>query len=159
MQLLKRSAITILGVGLLVVGVVLMVLPGPGILLIVGGLAVLATEYVWAQRLLKRARASAEQVQEAAVASPVRTAGSVVFALGMVAVGIAMLVVPDVSWPVYDALLDGVWQRVTGSILVIMGLVLCATTYLTIRAAKGRETTFTGPHSRAGTGAHRLSRG
>ena len=70
-----------------------------------------------------------------------------------------MLVVPDVAWPVYDSLIDRIWQRITGSILVIMGLVLCATTYLTIRAAKGKETTFTGSHAGGGTGAHRLDRG
>ena len=44
----KRSAVTVAGGALIIGGVALMVLPGPGILLVVAGLAVLATEYVWA---------------------------------------------------------------------------------------------------------------
>ena len=140
---MKRFAVTIIGVGLLLVGVGLMVLPGPGILLIVAGLAVLATEYVWAQRLLVRAKDRAEQVQEAAVASPIRTTGSLVFAAGMVALGVLMLLVDDVAWPAYDSLADSAWGPVTGSILVVMGLVLITTTVLTLRAARGEETTYT----------------
>jgi hypothetical protein len=40
-----------------------MVLPGPGVLLIIAGLAVLATEYVWAQRMLNYAKDKAEQAK------------------------------------------------------------------------------------------------
>jgi len=39
----------------------MMVTPGPGLLLIIAGLAVLGTEYVWAQRLLNVARARGQQ--------------------------------------------------------------------------------------------------
>lgn len=41
MQVAKRFAVTIVGVALLALGVAMMVLPGPGILVIVAGLAVL----------------------------------------------------------------------------------------------------------------------
>jgi hypothetical protein len=34
----------------------MLVLPGPGIVVILLGLAILATEYVWAERLLRKAR-------------------------------------------------------------------------------------------------------
>ena len=34
----------------------MLVLPGPGILVIIAGLAILATEYVWAERLLRMAK-------------------------------------------------------------------------------------------------------
>lgn len=143
MHALKRFAVTIGGVALLIVGVAMMVLPGPGILLIVAGLALLATEYVWARKLLVTARKQAQQVQEAAVASPLRTAGSVVFALALVAVGITMLIVADVNWPALESLLDKLWGPLTGSILIITGCILAATTYMTIRAAKGHPTTYT----------------
>lgn len=138
MQLVKRFAVTILGVALLVLGVALMVLPGPGILIIVAGLAVLATEYVWARRLLVRAKSEAEKVQEAAVASPARTVGSVVFALGMIGLGAAMLLAQNVDLPF--------WSPFTGGILIVTGLILLTTTYLTIRAARGEDTTHTGHH-------------
>ncbi|WP_218566642.1 PGPGW domain-containing protein [Vallicoccus soli] len=143
MHLVKRFAATIGGVALLAVGAAMMVLPGPGILLIVAGLAVLATEYVWARRLLVKAREQAEKVQEAAVASPLRTAGSVLFAVGMVVVGVLMLVVDDVAWPFLASLLDRVWGPVTGGILVVTGLVLVTTTWITVRTARGEETTHT----------------
>jgi uncharacterized protein (TIGR02611 family) len=41
---------------LLVIGAALLVLPGPGLLVIAGGLALLATEYAWAARWLRAAR-------------------------------------------------------------------------------------------------------
>ena len=144
MHLFKRFAVTLAGVALLALGAAMMVLPGPGILLIVGGLALLATEYVWARRLLVKAKQQAEQVQQAAVSSPLRTAGSIAFALALVGLGVAMLVVDDVAWPVLESTLDKVWGPVTGSVLAVTGLILCATTYLTIRTAKGKETTYTG---------------
>jgi len=48
--------ITLLGLAIIAVGVVLLPLPGPGWLIIFGGLGLLATEYAWASRLLGRAR-------------------------------------------------------------------------------------------------------
>jgi hypothetical protein len=38
------------------VGIVMLLTPGPGLLTIVAGLAVLSTEYAWARRALSRAR-------------------------------------------------------------------------------------------------------
>ena len=143
MQLLKRFAVTILGAGLLAVGVALMVLPGPGILLIVAGLAVLATEYVWARKLLGRAKDRAEEAQRAAVASPLRTAGSLVFAAGMVIVGVLMLIIDDLAWPVLDSTLDSFWSPITGSIIIVTGLILATTTVLTLRMERGEQTTYT----------------
>jgi uncharacterized protein (TIGR02611 family) len=46
----KRAAITIVGFTLILIGIVLIPLPGPGWLIIFAGLAVLASEYVWAER-------------------------------------------------------------------------------------------------------------
>ncbi len=51
-----RTVVTAIGAAIVVVGVFLLPLPGPGWLIIFAGLAVLATEYVWASRLLQRAR-------------------------------------------------------------------------------------------------------
>ena len=132
----KRILVSVLGGLLLLGGLVLMVLPGPGILLIVGGLAVLASEFAWAHRLLRRARVRARQAQAAAVSSPLRTAGSVVAALALVALGVAMQVVDDVRWPLQDALLDRVWGPLTGWVLVATGLILLTTTVVAVRAGR-----------------------
>lgn len=40
------------GTGLVILGLFLLVLPGPGILTIAGGLAILAVDYAWARNLL-----------------------------------------------------------------------------------------------------------
>jgi uncharacterized protein (TIGR02611 family) len=45
----KRIAVTIIGFTLVAAGLVLLVFPGPGILVILAGLAVLASEYAWAR--------------------------------------------------------------------------------------------------------------
>ena len=60
----RRIAVTIVGLALLLAGLAMMILPGPGILVIIAGLAVLATEYVWAQRALNIAKAKAQQVKD-----------------------------------------------------------------------------------------------
>ncbi|HEY3022959.1 MAG TPA: PGPGW domain-containing protein [Actinomycetota bacterium] len=60
----KRIAVTVVGFVLLLVGIVMLVTPGPGILLIIAGLAVLATEYVWAERLLNLAKHKAGQARD-----------------------------------------------------------------------------------------------
>ena len=50
----RRLVVTLIGGTVLVLGIALLVLPGPGTVVIVVGLAILATEWVWARRLLKR---------------------------------------------------------------------------------------------------------
>ena len=54
---LRRSIVTIVGGVMILVGLALLVLPGPGLLVIALGLAVLATEYAAARRLLDRIKA------------------------------------------------------------------------------------------------------
>ena len=58
----RKGGITVAGLGLLAAGVAMLVLPGPGLAVIVLGLAVLATEYDWAARLLAEVRQRASRV-------------------------------------------------------------------------------------------------
>lgn len=60
----KRVGVTIVGFAVLVAGVALLVLPGPGWLLIFIGLGILSTEYVWAQRMLTAAKRRAEEAKD-----------------------------------------------------------------------------------------------
>lgn len=48
----KRIAVAVIGAVLVVAGLAMLVLPGPGIVVVLAGLAVLATEFVWAERAL-----------------------------------------------------------------------------------------------------------
>jgi hypothetical protein len=62
----KRIAITVAGVAVILVGVAGLILPFlPGWLLIFVGLGILATEYVWAERLLRAAKRRAVQAKDA----------------------------------------------------------------------------------------------
>lgn len=51
-------AVTVVGGTVVLTGVAMLVLPGPGILAILAGLALLATEFAWARRWLDRAHAA-----------------------------------------------------------------------------------------------------
>ena len=51
---LRWIGAAVVGGTLIAVGVVLLVLPGPGLLLIAMGVAVLATEFAWAEAILRR---------------------------------------------------------------------------------------------------------
>lgn len=55
---LRRAVVAVIGFTVLLIGVAMVVLPGPAILVIPLGLAILATEFVWARRLLEKARAT-----------------------------------------------------------------------------------------------------
>jgi tellurite resistance protein TerC len=48
---LKKIAVTIIGFTILLFGIILTVFPGPAFIVIPIGLAILATEYVWAKKL------------------------------------------------------------------------------------------------------------
>lgn len=54
------------GLVVIAVGVVLLVIPGPGWLIIFLGLGILAAEFAWAQRLLTAVRGYYERVVAAA---------------------------------------------------------------------------------------------
>jgi drug/metabolite transporter (DMT)-like permease len=136
MAIVRRSIITVVGLLIVAGGIALMVLPGPGILLVVVGLAVLATEYAWARNLLGTAKEKAVKAQEEAVASPWRTGATVLFALGMIVTGVAMMVVDDVAWPAYDSLLDSFWKPLTGGIVIVTSVILLTTTALALRDAR-----------------------
>ncbi|HJV04633.1 MAG TPA: PGPGW domain-containing protein [Actinomycetota bacterium] len=84
----KRIAVTVAGFAMLIAGGVMMVTPGPGVLIIVLGLALLATEWAWAERALDKAKQSGKVVLDQATASPIRIVLSVLLTLGGIAAGI-----------------------------------------------------------------------
>ena len=62
----KRIAITVVGFALLIVAALIIPVPGPwSILLAIMALSILASEYVWARRLLTFAEQKTEQVKGA----------------------------------------------------------------------------------------------
>jgi tellurite resistance protein TerC len=67
---LKRLAKIVFGFTLLAIGVALLVLPGPGWLIIALGLALLAGEYVWARNLLDRLKQLGGKLRRSPPARP-----------------------------------------------------------------------------------------
>src|SRR5690606_27996853 len=58
----RRLVILVVGVTILLIGAAMLVLPGPAMVVIPAGLAILATEFVWARRLLQRVKAQANSI-------------------------------------------------------------------------------------------------
>jgi tellurite resistance protein TerC len=52
----RRVVVAVTGGTITLVGIAMIVLPGPAIVVIPIGLSILATEFVWARRYVKRAR-------------------------------------------------------------------------------------------------------
>src|SRR5213595_4150305 len=55
-KIVRRVIVSVIGATVLLIGIALLVLPGPAFIVIPVGLAILATEYAWARRWLKKAR-------------------------------------------------------------------------------------------------------
>ncbi|HZR04822.1 MAG TPA: PGPGW domain-containing protein [Candidatus Udaeobacter sp.] len=61
-KVVRRVVVSVVGVTVLLIGIALLVLPGPAFIVIPVGLAILATEYAWARRWLKKVRRMASDV-------------------------------------------------------------------------------------------------
>ncbi|HEX2026237.1 MAG TPA: PGPGW domain-containing protein [Actinomycetota bacterium] len=85
----RRIAVTVAGFVVLIAGVVMLITPGPGIVGIIAGLAILATEWAWAEKALDRAKVRAGQAANAATATPFRLG----LAIGATLMGIAAAIV------------------------------------------------------------------
>ena len=70
----KRIAVSMVGGVLVVAGLAMLVLPGPGIVVVAVGFAVLGTEYAWASAALERTKRAADQAGRTA-RDGLRTAG------------------------------------------------------------------------------------
>ncbi len=61
----RRAFRIVAGFTLLLAGVVMIITPGPGWLVIFLGLSLLAAEFIWARRLMDRMKRQGERVREA----------------------------------------------------------------------------------------------
>ena len=64
----RRTLVVVVGGTVLLVGVAMVALPGPAFIVIPAGLMILATEFVWARRLLVKARSLLKKGREKATA-------------------------------------------------------------------------------------------
>lgn len=82
-----QAGVLLVGFGLVLAGIAMLVLPGPGWAAIILGLVVLASEYAWARRLLDPVRRWAARAAQAALDPRVRRRNLAI--LGVLAVVVA----------------------------------------------------------------------
>ncbi len=125
----KRVLIAVAGGILLVVGVLLLVLPGPGLLLVLAGLLLLASQFPALERYVDPVRDRAMKAAEESVSSPLRIAGSVLAGLALLAAGIV--------WGTVKSLPFAGWS--TGSSLILSSVILFALLIWSYRRVKTRR--------------------
>ena len=130
----KRILITVAGAVLLVVGVLLLVLPGPGLLLVLAGLLLLASEFPALEKYVDPVRDRAMKAAEDSVSSPLRIAGSVLAGLALLAAGIV--------WGTVKSLPFSGWS--TGSSLILSSIILFALLGWSYHRVKSRREAGTG---------------
>lgn len=95
--LIYRAAFVTAGVTLLVAGIAMLVLPGPGWGAIIVALAILALEFAWAELLLERVLVQADSAQrKARAASPMQKRLTLAATVCAVAAGIGAVVLWDI---------------------------------------------------------------
>lgn len=124
----KRLAYEIVGWLLVVAGIAALILPGPGLLMVFGGLAVLSRQYAWARRYVEPVRLRALRGAAEGVETWPRIVASTLGALSIGAVGVVFLVKPPAPhwWPLEASLwlLGGDWTGVTliGSCIIALAV-------------------------------------
>lgn len=120
----KRIALEVTGWTLVALGVAALVLPGPGLLLLFAGLAVLSQQYEWAERRLRPVERAAKEAARQGVATVPRIVLSLAGVAAMVALGVAVGVRPSAPgwWPLAETWwLPGGWG--VGASLIVSSLI------------------------------------
>ncbi|MDT4925219.1 MAG: hypothetical protein QOG01_2932 [Pseudonocardiales bacterium] len=141
----KRIVLEALGWLLVVGGVAALVLPGPGLLAIAGGLALLSQQYDWAKRRLEPVKQRALHAAADGVETWPRILVACLGVAFLVGVGVVWGLKPDAPgwWPLDEKWwLPGGWG--TGSSLILSGLIALALivySYRNLREIKANDPT------------------
>jgi hypothetical protein len=135
----KKIAITVLGWVLVVAGVVLIAIPGPGLLIMLAGLVVLANEYTWVQRFVEPVRRQALRAAEESVASWWRILLTVIGGIWLAGLGVVWWLNPEIPriWVIGPRLPLGGWP--TGSGLILSGFIVWGLLIYSLRRFRGRR--------------------
>ena len=149
----KRVAIESLGWLLVGGGVAALILPGPGLFMVVAGLALLSQQHEWAARRVEPLKRRALQTAAHGVATWPRIATSVTGAVVLVALGALWCVQPAAPgwWPAADRYwLVGGWGA--GVSLVVSGLLALALVVYSCVQFRGSASPLVQSDSAAGNG-------
>ncbi|CAN5540192.1 MAG: PGPGW domain-containing protein [Nocardioidaceae bacterium] len=133
MPRLRKTWVTLLGWLLTLTGFAALVLPGPGLLIMLAGLIVLSQEYDWAERRVEPLKKKAFEAAATGVETWPRIVLSACSALGLVAMGVVWWwepVIPE-FWIVGPQLPFAGWP--TGSSLIVSGVVAAALLVYSVR--------------------------
>jgi uncharacterized protein (TIGR02611 family) len=83
-----QVGVFVVGLAVVVAGVIMLPLPGPGWLVIFGGMAFWATEFVWAQLVLRWTKRKVTEVTQRALDPKVRRRNIVITTVGLVIVAV-----------------------------------------------------------------------
>ncbi|GAQ64414.1 putative transmembrane protein PGPGW [Streptomyces scabiei] len=83
-----QVAVFVVGLAVVVAGVIMLPLPGPGWLVIFGGMAIWATEFVWAQLVLRWTKRKVSEATQRALDPKVRRRNIVLTTIGLVIVAV-----------------------------------------------------------------------
>lgn len=136
----RRIAIEVLGWTLVVGGIAALVLPGPGLLMLFGGLALLSQQYEWAERRLRPVEVMALKSAAHGVQTWPRIIASCAGALMIAAVGVAWGIRPAAPdlWPLADKWwLPGGWA--TAGTLVASSIIALAMIVYSFKRFRGVE--------------------
>ena len=129
----KRIVLETLGWVLLIVGIAAIFLPGPGLLGIFAGLALLSQQYDWAERRVEPVRLRALRGAAEGVETWPRIVASVLGAVLLMAFGVLWILGPPAPgwWPLPDSwwLPGGIWTGVTQVASGIIALALIVYSY------------------------------
>jgi hypothetical protein len=141
----KRIVLETLGWILVIGGIAALVLPGPGLLAIVAGLALLSQQYEWAERRLEPVKKKALEAAADGVATVPRILLSLTGAAFLIGAGILWTVKPDAPgwWPIDDKwwLLGGWGAGVSLIISGLLALALIIYSYKNFREIKANDPT------------------
>lgn len=126
----KRVALEVAGWTLVVAGIAGLVLPGPGLLMLFAGLAILSQQYEWAERHMRPVEKAAKEAARQGVATIPRIAMSASGVLFMIGVGVVWGLQPPAPewWPIHEKWwLPGGWGTATSLIVsafIALGLLI-----------------------------------
>ncbi|MDG9712450.1 TIGR02611 family protein [Streptomyces sp. DH10] len=83
-----QVGVFIIGLAVVVAGIIMLPLPGPGWVVIFGGMAIWATEFVWAQLVLRWTKRKVTEAAQRALDPKVRRRNIILTSIGLVIVGV-----------------------------------------------------------------------
>lgn len=126
----RRLIVLVVGITIIFIGIVMLIGPGPGALVVPIGLAILASEFIWARRLLNRYTEQAQRYGKRAGGFVLKY--SRVWMIPFAFIGFGAAVVTAITLFHLNP-----WLVVPGSLPLVVGMAIWA--YQTVRASRARR--------------------